>query len=87
MIVKFLGVGGSCSVSKPSRTRYGSNTSTVLIKTRNRPLIIDMGTGMALLREVNEADILISHFHYDHIEGMPFFSPFYYGKIHKIIPL
>ena len=76
-IVTFLGVGGSSALSRPERTRYGANTSCVLLEAGGRPLILDMGTGLVKLRELRQADILLSHYHLDHIEGMPFFEPLY----------
>jgi phosphoribosyl 1,2-cyclic phosphodiesterase len=80
-IVTFAGVGGSCSVGSPLRARYGANTPCVLAEVGGRLVILDMGTGMVklppLVGEVREADILLGHFHYDHIQGMPYFPPFY----------
>ena len=81
--VTFLGVGGSCSAGDRRRVRYGSNTSCVLVRVGERPIILDMGTGLVRLTGtagndvLRGADILLSHFHYDHIEGMPFFEPLF----------
>ncbi|MCL2031242.1 MAG: MBL fold metallo-hydrolase, partial [Oscillospiraceae bacterium] len=77
--VTFSGVGGSCAMSGPSRRRYGSNTPCVSVRAGGRRVLLDMGTGAARLRDIEAADILLSHFHYDHIEGIPFFSPFFTG--------
>jgi phosphoribosyl 1,2-cyclic phosphodiesterase len=83
--VTFLGVGGSCSLGSPRRVRYGANTPCVMVESEGRLLILDMGTGLARLPEfvekdrTNSADILLSHFHCDHIEGLPFFKPFFSG--------
>jgi phosphoribosyl 1,2-cyclic phosphodiesterase len=79
--VTFLGVGGSCAVSTPLRARYGANTPCVLAEAGGRLAVFDMGTGLhrlpEIVGEVREADILLSHFHYDHIQGMPYFPPFF----------
>jgi phosphoribosyl 1,2-cyclic phosphodiesterase len=84
--VTFLGVGGSCSVSSHRRARYGSNTSCVMVEAGEHLIILDMGTGLVRLpdfigsKEIKRADILLSHFHCDHIEGFPFFKPFFTGE-------
>jgi len=70
MTVTFLGVSGSYAAQ-------GRGTSCVLVRQNGRALIFDMGTGLARLQGIDEADILLSHYHYDHIGGMPFFEPFF----------
>jgi phosphoribosyl 1,2-cyclic phosphodiesterase len=75
--VTFLGVGGSCSVANPERVKYGTNTSCVWVQAGGKNVLFDMGTGLARLKDITHADILLSHFHYDHIMGMPFFVPMY----------
>lgn len=64
----------------PSAVRYGGNTSCVEVRCDNRLLIIDAGTGIISLgkeEKIKDADILLSHTHLDHIQGFPFFKPFY----------
>ena len=88
MKITFYGVRGSYDAGGAGQVRYGMKTSCVLVKAGDmRPVIIDMGTGAFGLKNIKEADIFISHYHYDHITGIPFFKPFHepgsfniYGK-------
>ena len=85
--VRFWGTRGSVPVPGATTLRYGGNTSCVEARTRGGTLLIlDSGTGMralgeSLLREGAEAEtgihghILLSHTHWDHIQGFPFFVP------------
>ena len=64
---------------------YGGNTSCLEIRCDGRPLILDAGTGMRLLGEYLlaestgpvDVDVLLTHTHFDHICGLPFFRPVY----------
>lgn len=81
--VTILGASGSSSVSIKRRFKYGNNTSCVLVQIGQKDIILDMGSGIVGLipyfknKRNKTADILLSHFHYDHIEGFPFFTPFF----------
>ena len=84
MLVTFWGVRGSIPTPGESTARYGGNTPCVTIEHKDTLLIIDCGSGLrvlgnALLQKSKgqpiEADILISHTHWDHIQGFPFFIP------------
>ncbi|OIN91460.1 MAG: MBL fold metallo-hydrolase [Comamonadaceae bacterium CG1_02_60_18] len=82
MKVKFWGVRGSIASPGPSTVRYGGNTTCIEVRTDNNELIIlDAGTGIfplsqSLLSELPlTANVLISHSHWDHIQGLPFFIP------------
>ena len=89
MKVRFWGVRGSHPVPGSSTVRYGGNTSCVEVRPcEGGPrIIIDAGTGLRKLgkemmaQEFGEgrgaAHILVSHTHWDHIQGLPFFSPLY----------
>lgn len=82
MKIKFWGVRGSIASPGPKTVRYGGNTTCIEIRTDNNELIIlDAGTGIFPLSQtllsslpVN-ANVLISHSHWDHIQGLPFFIP------------
>jgi len=82
MKVKFWGVRGSIPCPGPKTVRYGGNTTCIEVRTDNNELIIlDAGTGIfplsqALLAELPiTANVLISHTHWDHIQGLPLFIP------------
>ena len=84
MKVIFWGVRGSIPVPGPDTVRVGGNTACVELQTEDREvLIIDAGTGIRLLgldlaRRPTErliAVLLFSHTHWDHIQGLPFFTP------------
>ncbi|ACL56366.1 MBL fold metallo-hydrolase [Methylobacterium nodulans] len=85
MQVRFFGTRGSLPVPGPRTIRYGGNTSCVALRTaRGTLVILDMGTGAyALGRELAaegrplRGHVLITHTHWDHIQGVPFFAPFF----------
>ena len=83
VIVKFWGVRGSVPSPGPGTSKYGGNTSCVSIAFQNKVLILDAGTGIRKLGDTlalkPELDIyiLLSHSHWDHIQGFPFFKPIY----------
>src|SRR6478672_8782964 len=88
MKVRFWGVRGSFPVPGADTNRYGGNTSCVEVRPDGGPpIIIDAGTGLRKLgREMMAGDfgkgegvahVLVSHTHWDHIQGLPFFAPIY----------
>jgi phosphoribosyl 1,2-cyclic phosphodiesterase len=82
--VQFWGVRGSLPCTEPQLARYGGNTSCVEVRCGERLLIFDAGTGLRPLgtrlaqsSRRTDADLFFSHFHIDHVCGLPFFSPMY----------
>ncbi len=80
--VTFWGVRGSLPVPGPRTVKYGGNTSCVQVQINKRLFILDAGTGIFHLgqhlmktRKSVRGDIFITHTHWDHIQGFPFFSP------------
>jgi phosphoribosyl 1,2-cyclic phosphodiesterase len=93
MLIKFYGTRGSIPVCEPEYQTFGGNTPSILIKSENGIGILDAGTGIRNLGMdiINSDDInlkrifmLFSHFHWDHIQGFPFFLPAY-DKSREII--
>lgn len=85
MLIKFYGVRGSIATPGINTTRYGGNTACVSLRTSDNYLFVfDAGTGLKdlgneLFEKPSSEDIyfLFSHFHWDHIQGFPFFLPAY----------
>ena len=83
MIITFYGVRGSTAAPGPQTAKYGGNTSCVHIELDSgNDLILDAGTGIRLLgkklaKKSTPANIMLSHSHWDHVQGYPFFEPIY----------
>lgn len=84
--IKFWGVRGSVPTPGSGTVQYGGNTSCVEVRAGEQILILDAGTGLRLLgRELLaefgerplDLTLLLTHTHWDHIQGLPFFSPVY----------
>lgn len=102
-VLTFWGTRGSVPTPGPHTARYGGNTPCVaLTDGADRLLILDAGTGIrplgnAVMARAGrlEADLLLSHTHWDHIQGFPFFRPLsvpgtrvrIYGAAQERVPL
>lgn len=89
MRVRFWGVRGSIAVPGPSTVRYGGNTTCIeVLLNGGERLILDAGTGIfPLARSLSPKQqlpvhIFISHTHWDHIQGLPFFTPLFVSGNH-----
>ena len=81
MKITFYGVRGSLATPGPTTIKYGGNTSCVLVELNSgQQLILDSGTGIRHITKkrctVNDTIfLLLTHTHWDHINGFPFFEP------------
>jgi len=81
MRITFWGVRGSIACAVKTHLRYGGNTPCVELDVAGEHVIFDAGTGIHRLgksylkRELRKGTILLSHTHWDHIQGFPFFAP------------
>ena len=92
MRVRFWGTRGSCPAPGPDTTRFGGNTTCLEVRTDDDHLVIlDAGTGIRDLgRDLVSAadggpirgDLFFSHAHWDHIQGLPFFTPAFQAGNH-----
>lgn len=87
--IKFWGVRGSIPVPGPSTIGYGGNTTCVEVRTNGDIIVLDAGSGirelgLSLEREFGgdpiNLTLLLTHTHWDHIQGLPFFLPAYKAK-------
>jgi phosphoribosyl 1,2-cyclic phosphodiesterase len=82
IIVTFYGVRGSTPCCGPELVGYGGNTSCVAIESPGAPPVIcDLGTGLRMFGATQRSDVafrgvaLVTHLHWDHVQGLPFFVP------------
>jgi phosphoribosyl 1,2-cyclic phosphodiesterase len=81
--LSFWGVRGSIACPSADHVQFGGNTSCLEVHAGNSRIILDAGTGLRELgnrfsrEDVREATLLLTHTHWDHINGFPFFTPAY----------
>lgn len=94
--VRFLGTRGSIASPGPHTSHFGGNTPCIEVVAGGQRLIFDAGTGIrALGAELTEggdpvrATLFLTHFHWDHIQGFPFFAPVYdeRSELHVVGPV
>jgi len=89
VMVRFWGTRGSSPAPGPDTVRYGGNTSCTEVRFGDTLMVVDCGSGIRLLgdalakefgdRQI-EGHLFVGHTHWDHIQGFPFFFPFYLKK-------
>ena len=82
MRVRFWGTRGSIPTPGPTTVRYGGNTSCVEVHEGDAVIVLDAGTGIrrlgaALGRTHRRIDLLLTHLHMDHLQGLGFFDPLF----------
>lgn len=82
--LEFFGCRGSTPACGPQFVKYGGNTTCIAIYSDESLFIIDGGTGLAPLQAAlfntgryTRANVFLTHIHWDHIQGIPFFAPFF----------
>ncbi len=90
LVVTFHGVRGSTPCDGEGLARYGGNTSCVAVERDGEaPIVFDLGTGLrnygnalaaAGRAEGFQASVLLSHLHWDHVQGLPFFGPIHHPE-------
>ncbi len=91
MRLTFWGTRGSITTPGPDKVYYGANTSCVSIQVGDERLILDAGVGIVLLgdrimdwrlpKEALHLHLFLSHLHWDHVIGLPFFTPVFFKNI------
>ena len=89
--LRFWGVRGSVPTPGPTTVKYGGNTSCIEVRAGGEIIILDGGTGLRPLGRALDAEfndqplnvtLLLSHTHWDHIHGIPYFLPIYSPNNH-----
>jgi phosphoribosyl 1,2-cyclic phosphodiesterase len=91
--ITFHGVRGSIPAPGPSTARYGGNTSCVEVQLSDGSLLVlDAGTGLRTLgdrllarKHSGPIHLLLSHTHWDHVIGLPFFTPIFLPQTHLLV--
>jgi phosphoribosyl 1,2-cyclic phosphodiesterase len=88
MRIRFLGTRGSLAAPDRAKARYGGHTACLEIVCGERHIIVDAGTGLRSLEQVlanhegTEIDLILTHYHWDHIQAFPFFHPLFKPDTH-----
>jgi ribonuclease BN (tRNA processing enzyme) len=82
MYIRILGTRGSIPTTNPETFQYGGNTSCIELTEEGQLLIVDAGTGILNIskkkvEKLKRFDILLTHLHFDHIQGLGFFQPLF----------
>jgi phosphoribosyl 1,2-cyclic phosphodiesterase len=89
--LRFWGVRGSIATPGPDTAGVGGNTSCIEVRCGEQLFILDAGTGLRGLgdelmrRGEQRAELLLSHLHWDHIQGLPFFVPLYVPGVELVL--
>jgi len=89
--IRFWGVRGSLTTPGRATARFGGNTSCVELLCGDERLVLDMGSGLRTLgqhiagRSPVRATFFLSHYHWDHIVGLPFFGPAYDPRTELVV--
>ena len=93
MKIRFWGVRGSLPSPGASTVRYGGNTPCISVEIGSLMLVFDAGTGIRMLGNTlttwsGDLCVFISHLHWDHVQGFPFFAPLHQPgrELHLIVP-
>ena len=87
--IKFWGTRGSIAVPGDATLRYGGNTTCVTVRANDEIIVLDAGSGIRPLgidlekefgTQPIKLSLLVTHAHWDHIQGLPFFKPAYDSK-------
>jgi phosphoribosyl 1,2-cyclic phosphodiesterase len=85
--LKFWGVRGSIACASPEHMKYGGNTSCIEVQAGDHCFVLDAGTGIRSFGESligrggHVSHLLLTHTHWDHINGFPFFVPAYNPEV------
>lgn len=88
MKITLYGTRGSVAVSNKETKKHGGNTTCLYVETKTgEPIIIDAGTGIRALgihllqNKKKHLNLIFTHYHWDHIQGFPFFAPLFIKNI------
>lgn len=91
MELRFWGVRGSVAVPGAATLEFGGNTSCVELRGGGEVILFDGGTGLRAAgldiatRRASRIHLFLTHFHWDHIQGLPFFAPLFDAANHVTI--